>query len=66
MVAFVDPDEGESGFSHFTVSAGLSYGPFGASVMYIGQIDDDVLVDVKDGGSYDVEVVGMLSAAVSF
>ncbi len=64
MVAFVDPDEGESGFSHFSLSAGLGYGAFGASVAYIGQIDDDVLVDVEDGGGYDVEVVGMLSAAV--
>lgn len=65
-VGYVEPDEGESGFSHFTVSAGLGYGPIGASVVYIGQIDDDVLVDVEDGGGYDVEVVGMLSAAVDF
>jgi len=63
-IAYVDPDEGESGLSHFTTSAGLSYGPIGASVMYIGQIDDDVLPD--GAGAYDVEVVGMLSAAVSY
>lgn len=63
-VGFVDPDEGESGFSHFTASAGLSYGPVGASVTYIGQIDDDVLPD--GAGAYDVEVVGMLSAAIDF
>ncbi len=74
-VGYVEPDEGESGFSHFTVSAGLSYGVIGASVMYIGQIDDDVLGDVvkadaaqgvEFGYGYDVEVVGMLSAAVDF
>ena len=74
-VAYVEPDEGEGGFSHFTVSAGLGYGAFGASVVYIGQLDDDVLVDVVKadaaqgvelGNGYDVEVVGMLSAAVDF
>jgi len=63
-IAYVDPDGGESGFSHFTLSAGLGYGPIGLSVTYIGQIDDDVLPD--GAGAYDVEVVGMLSAAVSF
>jgi uncharacterized protein (TIGR02001 family) len=65
-VAYANPDEGESGFSHFTATAGLSAGPVGASVTYIGQIDDKVLPDVKDGGGYDVEVVGMLSASTSF
>jgi hypothetical protein len=65
-VGYADPDGGESGFANYTVSAGLGYGPIGASVMYIGQIDDDVLPDVEDGGAYDVEVVGVLSAAVDF
>jgi len=65
-VGFLDPDEGESGLHNFTATAGLGYGAIGASVTYIGQIDDDVLVDVEDGGSYDVEVVGVLSAAVDF
>lgn len=63
-VGYLNPDGGESGFSHFTVSAGVSYGPVGASVMYIGQIDDDVLPD--GAGAYDVKVVGMLSAAFDF
>lgn len=66
VVAYADPDEGTSGLSHFTTKAGLSYGAFGASVTYIGQLDEDVLPDVKDGGGYDTEVVGMLSAAVDF
>lgn len=63
-VGYADPDSGESGFSNYTVSAGLGYGPVGASVIYIGQIDDDVLPDGP--GAYDVEVVGVLSAAVDF
>jgi uncharacterized protein (TIGR02001 family) len=65
-VGYLNPDEGASGFSGYSVSAGLSYGIIGASVTYFGQIDDEVLVDVEDGGTYDVEVVGMLSLALSF
>lgn len=65
-IGYLDPDSGESGFNDFTVSAGLGYGLVGASVTYIGQVDDDVLVDVEKGGSYDVEVVGMLSLAADF
>ena len=38
----------------------------GASLAYIGQLDDQVLVDVDNGGSYDVDVVGMLSIGASF
>ncbi|MFU8779717.1 MAG: TorF family putative porin [Kiritimatiellia bacterium] len=63
---YLDPDEGESGFSGYSLSAGVSYGILGAKVTYYGQIDDEVLVDVGDGGTYDVEVVGMLSLALSF
>lgn len=63
-VGYLDPDEGESGFSHFTASLGLSMGPFSASVTYVGQIDDDVLPDGE--GAYDVEVYGMLGVAGTF
>lgn len=66
VVGYSDPDEGESGFSYYSVSAGLSYGIVGASVAYYGQIDDDVLVDVEDGGTYDAEVVAMVSLAQDF
>jgi uncharacterized protein (TIGR02001 family) len=59
-VAWVDPDEGKSGFADYTVTAGLSHGIFAASVTYIGQIDDKVLPD----DVYDVEVVGKLSLAI--
>ncbi len=66
VLGYLHPDEGESGFSHYELTAGLTYGRIGASVTYIGQIDDKVLPDVKDGGGYDVKVVGMLSAALRF
>ncbi len=60
-IGYLNPDEGKSGFSDYSVSAGISYGVLGASVTYIGQIDDKVLPDGP--GSYDVKVVGMLSLA---
>ena len=65
-VGYLNPDEGKSGFSGYSLSAGVSYGVLGASVTYYGQINDDVLVDVEDGGTYDVDVVGMLSLALAF
>ncbi|MBN1558348.1 MAG: hypothetical protein JW951_09405 [Lentisphaerae bacterium] len=64
--SYLDPDGGESGFSHFTASAGLSYAMVSASITYVGQIDDDVLPDVEDGGAYDVEVYGMLGVGYTF
>ncbi len=63
---YLDPSEGESGFSHVDVSADVSYSIFSAGVTYVGQIDDEVLVDAEDGGSYDVEVVGTIGVAYSF
>jgi len=72
-VGYADPDEGESGFADYSVSAGLGYGVVGASVAYIGQIDDEVLADVvmpteeiEFSNGYDVEVVGMLSLALAY
>lgn len=65
-IGYLNPDEGDSGFSAYELSAGLNYGVLGASVMYIGQADSDVLMDVEDGGGYDVDVVGMLSLALEF
>lgn len=58
---------GESGFADFDLSLGLGYAlsdswGIGASIAYIGQIDDDVLGD----DLYDVEAVGTLSLAGSF
>jgi uncharacterized protein (TIGR02001 family) len=65
-LSYLSPDEGSAGFSHFTASLGLSYALFKAGVTYIGQIDDDVLPDVEDGGGYDVDVVGTVGVAGSF
>ena len=65
-VGYMSPDEGEDGFSHYTASVGLSCAALSAGVTYIGQIDDDVLPDVEDGGSYDVEVVGTIGASIEF
>jgi uncharacterized protein (TIGR02001 family) len=68
-VGYADPESGSDGFSDYDVSAGVSYAlsdswGIGASVAYIGQIDDEVLGDaVESTGTlgYDVDVVGMLS-----
>jgi len=61
-IGYLNPDEGKSGFSAWSLTAGLSYGMFGASVTYYGQLDDKVLPDGP--GAYDVEIVGMLSLAI--
>lgn len=65
-IAYEDPDEGEDGFSYYSASAGLGFGCLSASVTYVGQIDDDVLVDVEDGGVYDVDVYGMIGVSQTF
>jgi uncharacterized protein (TIGR02001 family) len=73
VVAYASPDEGDDGFSHYSVSAGLSYGLLSASVTYVGQIDDDVLTDMvpatadaEGAAGHDIEVYGMVGIATSF
>ncbi len=74
VVGFLDDREGETGWSHYNVTASGSLPlsevwSLGASVTYVGQIDDEVLVDADiDTGlvGYDTEVVGMLSLAAAF
>lgn len=66
--AYVDFEGGESGMHDGSLSAGLSYAindawSAGISGAYIAQLDDEVLVDVEDGGGYDVDFVGMFSLA---
>ncbi|HAS82122.1 MAG TPA: hypothetical protein DCS43_05460 [Verrucomicrobia bacterium] len=61
LVAYLAPDEGDSGFSHYLGTAGLTFGPVSASVTYIGQIDDKVLSD----DAYDTEVVGTVGVSVA-
>ena len=73
-VGYADFDGGESGFSDYDLSVGASYAlsevwSIGASVAYIGQIDDEVLTDADESTGtlgYDVDVVGTLSLAASF
>lgn len=65
-VGYMDPDEGESGFSHYSVSAGASYGLASLGLNYVGQIDDDVLPDVEDGGTYDTGFYATLGIAKEF
>lgn len=65
-LAYLDPETGDSGFSHADIKASLSYGIVTAGVTYIAQIDDDVLADVEDGGSYDADVVGTIGVAYEF
>lgn len=71
LIGYADPDGGESGLNDGVFDVAASYAlnevwSVGASVAYIAQLDDDVLVDVEDGGSYDVDFVGMLSLGASF
>ncbi|HMP72270.1 MAG TPA: TorF family putative porin [Kiritimatiellia bacterium] len=60
-VGYLNPDEGESGFSHWQVSAALNYDFISLGVTYVDTIDKDVL-----GDAYDVEVIGTLSLSYSF
>ncbi len=62
-VGYAIPDEGDSGFSNYTVSAAIGFLKyFTAKLAYIGQLDDSVLTDAQ----YVREVVFTLSASASF
>ena len=67
-VAFADVNGGGSGFANYTVSAKMIWKAAYASVTYIGQGDEDVLVDVNKGvgGGYDVDVVGVIGVSAAF
>ena len=73
LVAYLAPDEGEDGFSHYTVSAEVSWSVLSLGMTYVGQIDDDVLPDYVPATAesdaalgYDSEVVGTVGVAASF
>jgi uncharacterized protein (TIGR02001 family) len=71
LVGYFDPEAGTAGWNDGVFKLGASYAlgeiwSIGASVAYIAQLDDAVLVDVDKGGAYDVDVVGMFSVAASF
>jgi hypothetical protein len=65
-VGYLEPDEGESGFSHADVAVHLSYGVVHASIICVVQIDDKVLPDVEDNGSYDAQLYGTIGISHSF
>lgn len=60
-VGYLDPEEGEDGFSHYQVSASVTFAILTVGVTYIDTIDDDVL-----GDDYDVELVGTVGLAYDF
>jgi len=69
-IAYVDFDGGDNGMHDGSLSAALSYAlndswSLGASVAYIAQLDDEILVDVEDGGGYDVDFVGSIGLSCS-
>ncbi len=65
-VGHVADRDAEDGFSHYEVGVSASLYCVSASVTYIGQIDEDVLPDVDAGGSYDMDVVGILGVSYGF
>jgi len=78
-VGYLSPDEGEDGFSHFTVGAEVGWSLLSLGVMYVGQIDDDVLPDYAAATAatalteateavlgHDAEVVGTVGIGASF
>lgn len=66
LVGYLSPDQGDDGFHQYELSASLSYDFISAGVTYYGQLDDEILVDVEDGGAYDVEVVGVIGVGFDF
>lgn len=66
LIGYFVPDEGADGFNQYELSASLSYSFLSLGVTYVGQVDDEVLVDAEDGGTYDVEVIGTLGMSYAF
>ena len=69
-MGYVNPSSGngKEGLKDYDLTIGASYAlsekwSAGISGTYIGQLDDDVLVDDEDGGTYDADFVGMFSLA---
>ncbi len=66
LVGYLDPDEGRAGFNQYKVGVSLTYKLFYIKGYYVGQLDDEVLADVEDGGGYDVGLFGMAGMSFSF
>ncbi len=60
-VAYRTQDDRADGWSHYTLSVGLQYGPIGAGLAYIGRIERDVL-----GDAYDTRWLANVSLRRSF
>lgn len=56
--------DGAEGFGAYDIGPNISWGNMSASVVYIGQIDDEVIPDGKSW--FDVEVLASLGYSVSF
>ena len=59
VVGYVNPDEGDRGFSHATFTAGVGVGVVTFKVAYIAELDKDVL-------NVDQDVVGTISLSSTF
>ena len=70
LVAYSASNNGEDGFSHYELQTGKSVTfkgmDVGASVTYLGLIDDKVLPRSDEGGGFDVDVVGKFYISKSF
>ncbi len=67
-LGYYDPDDSgsDSGLTHCNLTIGVGYKIISASLTYVNQIDDDVLVDVEDGGTYDEEVYGIIGIGFEY
>jgi len=68
LIGYLYPEEGEDGFNQYELSASLAYSFLSAGVTYIGQVDDDVLVDATPDNPFghDEDLVFTVSASHSF
>jgi len=65
-LAYLNQIGGPDGFSNFTAGLQLSYAWLSAGITYIGQIDDDVLTDSRDGSGYDINTLVTVGVSHSF
>ncbi|MGD9873814.1 MAG: TorF family putative porin [Kiritimatiellia bacterium] len=63
-VGYLNPEDGADGFSHWTGSVELSWKMLSAGMVYIGQIDDEVLPEGEF--AYDAEVAVTLGLSHAF
>jgi len=61
-LGYAIPDDGDSGFSHYTAQASLGYKALALTATYYGQLNDKVLSDEN----YDQELVVALKLSMEF